>query len=202
VSLAAALALSLAAAASAAPPSRAPEKGCVWKRLDAPELGVSLYHQKCDFGFRTADHSASAKTGSVYEVLRDTATGRESKEPVISMIPVKAGETPEAAIRREVFPSMKGLERNRCVVVRKNVAALDSAGKAAYTIVPNAAYAAELAKQFRDEVPPPPCGARGESADGQSYFEFHPRESSRRIAFVDLGQDEPLFDERSLRFLP
>ena len=184
-------------------PSRAPQKGCVWTRLNAPELGLELIHEKCDFGFRTVDHVASAKDASVFEVLRDTGTRRESLEPIIVMFEAKEGETPAAAIKRVIFPTMKRRERNNCVVERKKLGFLDSIGKSAYVIVPSEDYAAELAKDAGDEIPAPPCGAKGEAADAFTYFEFNRDENPRRFAYVDFGQDEhPLFDERSLTFLP
>jgi hypothetical protein len=184
-------------------PSRAPQKGCVWARLDAPELGLELFHEKCDFGFRTVTHVASAKDGTVYEALRDTGTRRESLEPIIVMFDAKEGEPPAAAIKRAIFPAMKRRERKNCVVVRKKLGFLDSIGKAAYVIVPSEDYAAELARDAGDEIPPAPCGARGVAADAFTYFEFNRDENPRRFAYVDFGQDEhPLFDERSLTFLP
>ena len=48
-----------------------------------------------------------------------------------------------------------------------------------------------------NEVGDPPCGEWGDAPDGIQYFEVQPGE--RRVLFVRVGQDEPLFDEKTLR---
>ena len=50
-----------------------------------------------------------------------------------------------------------------------------------------------------DEVGDPPCGDWGDSPDGIQYFETQP--GARSVLFVRVGQDEPLFDEKTLRLL-
>ena len=71
-------------------------------------------------------------------------------------------------------------------------------GATRYTFVPNAAYQKELdAKADPNEVGDPPCGDWGDAPDGIQYFEVQP--GARKVLFVRAGQDEPLFDERTLR---
>jgi hypothetical protein len=48
-----------------------------------------------------------------------------------------------------------------------------------------------------DEVPDPQCGPFGDAPDGIQYFEVHP--GARKALFVRVGQDDPLFDEKTLR---
>jgi hypothetical protein len=72
-----------------------------------------------------------------------------------------------------------------------------------FTFVPNAAYQKELdAKADPDEVPDSPCGEWGTAPDGIQYFETQPASGARKVLFVRVGQDEPLFDEKTLRLLP
>jgi hypothetical protein len=67
--------------------------------------------------------------------------------------------------------------------------------------VPDAAYLKELsAKADPNTIPDPPCGAWGDQPDGIQYFEAQP--PARNVLFVRIGQDEPLFDEKTLRILP
>ncbi|HYL05698.1 MAG TPA: hypothetical protein VE075_06640, partial [Thermoanaerobaculia bacterium] len=66
----------------------------------------------------------------------------------------------------------------------------------------DAAYAKELAAKHEDGVPDPACGDWGDSPDGIQYFEAQPASGARKVLFVRLGQDEPLFDEATLRLLP
>ncbi len=51
-------------------------------------------------------------------------------------------------------------------------------------------------------MPDPPCGDWGDSPDGIQYFEAQPSSGARKVLFVRVGQDQPLFDERTLRLLP
>ena len=193
---AAALLLAAAVSAQAAEASRAPDKGCVWTHLNAPAL--SLLYQKCDFGFRRIDFGASE--GQVFEIYLDTAARERSRQPVISVFEKKAEESPEAAIKRVAKLSRRA--RKHCAVAAKKLAFIGS-GKKAYTILPDEEFAAEAAKKAGDGVPEGACGPLGDQPDGLGYFEFHPDENPRRFVYVDFGQEEhPLFDERSLLFLP
>ena len=51
----------------------------------------------------------------------------------------------------------------------------------------------------RDVPGDPPCGDWGDAPDGIQYFEVHP--GARSVLFVRVGQDEPLFDEKTLRLI-
>jgi len=76
------------------------------------------------------------------------------------------------------------------------------AGVKRYTFSPDVAYAKELeAKADPNEIPDPPCGDWGEMPDSIVYFEV-PEGEVRKVLFVRVGQDEPLFDEQTLRVLP
>ena len=58
------------------------------------------------------------------------------------------------------------------------------------------------AKADPNEVPEPPCGSFGDAPDGIQYFEVQPSSAAKKVLFVRIGQDEPLFDERTLRLVP
>jgi hypothetical protein len=46
---------SLPAGAAASGPSRKPVKGCSWRKISDPALGLEAWVQRCDFGFRKID---------------------------------------------------------------------------------------------------------------------------------------------------
>ncbi|WP_266160886.1 hypothetical protein, partial [Dyella silvatica] len=72
-----------------------------------------------------------------------------------------------------------------------------------FTIVPNAAYQKTIdARPPSTDVPEPPCGDWGEGPDGVAYFEAQPSRNPHKLLYVNVGQDEPLFDDNSLRLLP
>jgi hypothetical protein len=197
---AAALALLLCAApARAAEASRPPEKGCSWKRLSDRTLGLELFYQKCDFGFRTVAFEADRKGGTVVQVLHDAAKGsKDSREPVIRVFTKAPGEPIADAIRRVALASTSADRAPHCRAVPAKDAKLP-AGRHAYVFAPDDEIA--ILKKAAGDIPEPPCGALGVDYDSRSYFEYHPSETTRRFAYVSLGQDEhPDFDELSLTF--
>ena len=61
-------------------------------------------------------------------------------------------------------------------------------------------YKKELDKKSSaDEIGDPPCGDWGDAPDGIQYFEAQP--GARKVLFVRVGQDVPLFDEKTLRVI-
>jgi hypothetical protein len=203
VKLAAALAAALAAtammaAAPAAPAPRSAEKGCEWKLFTSAALGIEVPYQRCDFGYRVIDFAAGKR--GLYQTMQDKGKKRDVY-PVITVFDKKADEAPDEAIRRTAFKALSWYKRRHCAVVATHVAHL-GLNKAAFTISPDAEYAAKAAKEAGTDIPEPPCGDQGESADSVSYFEFHPLENPRRFVFVSAGQDTPLFDDSAIRFLP
>jgi len=123
-------------------------------------------------------------------------------EPLVDVLDLVPGETTEAGIRRlfraRTAPAIAG----RCVLAPYR-GTKPRAGAERFTFVPDAAYQKELdAKADPNEVPEPPCGDWGDAPDGIQYFEAQPASGARRVLFVRVGQDEPLFDEKTLRILP
>lgn len=189
-------------------PSRPPEKGCVWNRLNAPGLGIELFSQKCDLGPRKTDFVASMKDGIVYETWEDTGprkpkdkTPRFGQDLRVQVFTKDADENILAAIKRVAAKKQSRRERKHCDVVTKTLDFLD-AYKRAYVLSPDDYLAAKLANKGNG-MPPPACGAYGDQPDRRSYFEYHPDESQTRFAYVNFGRDErPRFDESSLLLLP
>lgn len=184
-------------------PSRAPEKGCVWKTLSAPAYGVAFLAEKCDFGFRTMD--TLQRGAAFYEVLHDTDGAHpDGVWPYVTVYSKDEKESPEAAVKRIAFPALNEYQKEHCVVKPEKLP-FPPGGRRAYSIFPDAVYQAKLdsAAASDDGVPEPPCGDMGFLPDNFGYFEFHPAESERRFVYVLFGQeDEPIFDEKSFRFEP
>ena len=178
-------------------PSRAAVKGCAWEKLSDATLALDAWVQRCDFGFRKID--LFVKQNAIMSRYSDGG----DPDPVIEVIDLKGDETPETGIKR-IFAEHtqdKTLVA-RCVLApyRGNKA---PKGVKRFTFVPNAAFQKELdAKASPDEVPDPPCGDWGDAPDGIQYFEAQPATAARKVLFVRVGQDEPLFDEKTLRLLP
>jgi hypothetical protein len=186
----------LAAPAGKGGPSRPAVKGCAWRKAADPKVGLEAWVQQCDFGFRKIDFLFRGSSLAI----RFSDGG--DPDPLVDVLGLEGTETPEAGVRRIFASGTPAGVASRCVL-RPWRGGKAPSGVERYTFVPDAAYAKELAKKADpDEVPEPPCGDWGEAPDGIRYFEAQPASGARKVLFVRVGQDEPLFDEQSLKLLP
>jgi len=184
------------AGAGDAPPARAPVTGCAWEKKTDAKLGLEAWVQRCDFGFRKIDFLFTA--GGLAQRFSD---GGEP-DVVVEVLALEPGESVAAGLKR-IFAAHAPPEVAARCVLEPYRAGKPPAGVERFTFVPDAAYAKELARtQSPDEVPEPPCGHHGASADGVAYFEAQPASGAAKVLYVRVGQDEPLFDAASLRLLP
>jgi hypothetical protein len=150
--LAISLLVTAAEAAGSDRPSRAPVKGCAWEKLADAAIGLAAWVQRCDFGFRKIDfvfidHSLA---------VRFSDGG--PPDPVVDVIDVVSGETPQAAIKRHFAAHTDPALAARCRLAPYR-GDKPPAGARRYTFVPDAAYREELrAKADPNEVGDPPCG--------------------------------------------
>lgn len=185
-----------AAAAQTGAPSRAPVKGCTWERASDGTAGFAAWVQRCDFGTRKIH--LYIKGNALMQQYSDAGA---TADAVIESFPFEPSELVEAAVRRIYLAHTKQSISARCVIAPYTLGKAPSDAKR-FTFVPNAAYEKVLkAKQNPNEVPDPPCGDWGIAPDGQQFFEAWPKSTARRVLFVRVGQDEPLFDELTLQLL-
>jgi hypothetical protein len=179
-------------------PSRAAEKGCAWEKLSDAGVGLAAWVQRCDFGFRKIDLKFSKNSLAIHY-----SDGGEL-DPLVDVYDLKTGETPEAGIERLFRERTEKAVAGRCVLAPYRDQFLKTPpGARRFTFVPDKAYDRELeAAGPPDGVPDPPCGDWGDAPDGIQYWEVQPAAGARRILFVRVGQDRPLFDEQTLRILP
>jgi hypothetical protein len=187
----------LAASAIAADhPSRAADKGCAWRKVSDPKLGLEVWVERCTY---SAKQTIDFVAGDHALVMRDS----DGREPltVIRMFDLQPGETAEQGLRRIYAAQTEKKVAKRCVLVPYKPAA-KRAGVKRYDFVPDKAYQKQLDAVKDDGVPDPPCGDLGTQPDSVQYFEVQPSSGSRKVMLVDAGQDAPLFDEETLRLLP
>jgi hypothetical protein len=174
-------------------PSHPAFKNCAWERMADAAVGLGAWVQRCDYGFRKIDF-----------VFRDNAlavrfSDSGEPDPLVEVFDRRPGESPQAGVLRIVREHTDPAIAKRCLVVPYNVGR-PPAGARRYAFAPDAAYRKELkAKQSPDEIGDPPCGDWGIAPDGIQYFEVRPADRARKILFVRVGQDEPLFDARTLQ---
>jgi hypothetical protein len=186
--------LSAIARADEPPPSRPPIDKCVWERLTDKSVGLAAWAQRCDFGFRQIHFEF------VGNALAIKYSDGGAADPLVEVLDIKPGETAEAAVLRLLLEKTDKAVSARCELTPYTEGTVP-AGVKRYTFSPDAAYAKELQAAANDEVPEPPCGDWGEMPDGIQYFEV-PADEGHKVLFVRAGQDEPLFDEQTLRVLP
>lgn len=176
-------------------PSRPPIDKCVWEKLTDKTVGLAAWVQRCDFGFRKIHFEF---TGNALAIKYSDGG---AADPLVELYDIKPGETAEASLQRLFREKTDKAVSARCVLAPYTEGTAP-AGIKRYTFSPDAAYAKELeAKTDPNEVPDPPCGDWGEMPDGIQYFEV-PAGAARKLLFVRIGQDEPLFDEQTLQVLP
>ncbi len=183
------------AAAAPRTPSHPPFRNCAWEELADATVGLAAWVQRCDYGFRKIDFMF------VGQALAIRFSDSGTPDPVVEVIDRLPGESPETGVNRHFIEHTEKAVAARCVMAAYRGAKLPSGAKR-YTFVPNAAYAKELkAKSDPNEVGDPPCGDWGIASDGIQYYEVHPASKVRKVLFVRIGQDEPLFDEKTLRLI-
>jgi hypothetical protein len=177
-------------------PSRPPVDKCVWERLADKSVGLSAWVQRCDFGFRQI-HFEFVK-GALAIIYSDGG----DPDPLVELFDVQPDEATDAALNRIFAERTDKAIAAQCKLAPYAGQQLLPAGVTRYTFVPDAAYQKVLdAKADPDEVGEPPCGDWGDAPDGIQYFEL-PSRDARKLLFVRVGQNEPLFDEQTLEILP
>lgn len=188
--------LSTPASARDGKPSRAPVKGCSWEQASDANVGLSAWVQRCDFGFRKIDFVVA---GHSLAVRYDGG----KPDPLVDVLELKDGEAIEPALTRLFRERTDASIAARCVLKPYRYFKGAPHGVRRYTFVPDRKFQKELDKTRNpDEVGDPPCGDWGDAPDGIQYFEVQPDSAAaRRILFVRVGQDEPLFDEQTLKIV-
>jgi len=177
-------------------PSRPAIKGCKWEQLSNADAGLDAWAQRCDFGHRKIDLYLNGNA----IMIRYSDGGDPSA--LVEVLDRRAGESIEVGIRRIFAEHTADKALVAQCVLAPYAAEKPPAGVKRYTFVPNAALKKRLdAQADPNEVPDPPCGDWGDAPDGIQYFEAQPASGARKVLFVRVGQDEPLFDEKTLRLL-
>jgi hypothetical protein len=176
-------------------PSHAPIKDCKWSKLANESVGLAVWAQACDFGFRKVDFVFQGKSLAIRY-----SDGGEP-EPVIDVIDLHSNESIEAGLKRFFAGHTQKTIAKRCVLAPYPGTGLPVGAKR-YTFVPNASYRKALdAKANPNDVPDPPCGDWGVAPDSVQYFEAWPQSKVHKVLFVREGQDDPLFDGQTLRLI-
>jgi hypothetical protein len=184
------------AAAQTGEPSRASLPGCVWEQRSSAAAGLAAWVQRCDYGSRKIDLFFKDNTLAI-----QYSDGGEPSA-VIEVFDLRQGETPAAGVKR-VFADLTADKTfvERCVLTpyRETRA---PAGVLRFTFVPDTEYKKELDEQADpSDIPEPPCGEWGIAPDGIQYFEAAEAGKVRKLLFVRVGQDTPLFDENTLQLI-
>lgn len=180
-------------------PSRPASKDCKWEKVEDKTLGLAAWVQRCDYGFRKIDLFAEKNA----LMMRYSDGGKPN--PLIETFDLKPGESLEAGVKRvfaEHTPDKSVVARCLLKPYKGDNDAGPPAGAKRYTFVANAELQKEVDKKTDPgDIPEPACGEWGDAPDGIQYFEVQPTNNPHKVMFVRAGQDEPMFDEKTLRLL-
>lgn len=175
-------------------PPDAPD--CAWRPFASQALGIEMLVEDCG---SPASHYEFSATGNRIEQHRPADDITFGGSLVMEIFHKPAEQDIGQAIAEQFIAKLPPEARASCKVEPPDRPRL-AKGKVVLTLVPTGPYArkiaAELARTPRDFG----CGDYGRSQE-TTYFEYHPRESRTRFAFVVYGMDEPMFDEESIVFL-
>lgn len=182
--------------AEASTPSRPPVPGCIWEQRVSAAAGLTAWVQRCDFGARKINLFFDGT------ILFSRFSDGGAPQALIEIFGLLSNETPEQAIQRIFAAHTERATAQRCVLSPYRETP-PTVGVLRYTFVPDAAYQRELEAQADpNDIPEPPCGEWGVAPDGIQYFEVSTAVNVRKLLFVRVGQDEPLFDEKTLQIGP
>ncbi|MEQ1692374.1 MAG: hypothetical protein ABMA00_13870 [Gemmatimonas sp.] len=194
--LVSAVTASRSAFAQTGAPSRAPVKGCQWERVSDTSAGFAAWVARCDFGARKIHLFIKGNS-----LMQQYSDGGATADTLIESFALEPNEKPELGVRRVYRAHTAKAISDKCVMAPHTLGKAPADVKR-FTFVPNATYEKALkAKQDPNEVPEPPCGDWGIAPDGEQFFAVWPTSPARRLLFVRVGQDTPLFDEMTLQVL-
>ncbi len=186
-----------ASLASAAPsPSRPPDESCIWRPFAA--LGLRLLVQDCT---DKEAHYVFSTHGDWIEQHRPFNDRIFGSHQIIRVLRKPAGMPIQQAIMKFAGPTLPPKGRGHCMVTTLQDPPFTDGQKLLLTLMPTGAYRAKILAELQQEPRDYGCGPYGAS-QGVTYFEYHPDESRTRFLFVVYGDDEPLFDERSILIEP
>ena len=178
-------------------PSRTPEKGCSWQKLQAKELGVELLVQKCDAANARYEYTTN---GNWIEQHRPDDDNTFVSHSMIQVLNKRPEQSVAQAIEEQIIAKLPPEARANCKVKAANHGILTSGRKQSFELVPTGAYKRKMEEIRKKEPGDFGCGDYG-LGQGITYFEYHPFENKTKFLFVNYGMDAPLFDENSIRIM-
>ncbi|WP_185975160.1 hypothetical protein [Mesorhizobium sp. WSM4310] len=155
-------------------------------------IGLAAWAHRCDFGFRQIHFEFAGNALSI------KYSDGGAADPLVEVFDIKSGETAEAAVQRLFLEKTDKTVSARCVPAPYTEGTMP-AGVKRCTSSPDAAYAKELKRlptPIRSRSHPAATGAGWPTASSISRCR---RVRGGRMLLVRVGQDEPLFDEQTLR---
>ncbi len=176
------------------------EYGCVWEAYIDDHKGLKLWYQNCS---QPSAHYVLSWNNDILEQHRPSDDVKFGSSTVLEMYTKPVQYTIEQAIADQFISKSEKAERDNCRVVKDDTPPARP-GVEYYRIIPTDSYEKLVIEAFNKKNPnggipyDTICGEHGKWASGDAYFEYHPIEAPNRFLFVVVGQDEPLFDEKSI----
>lgn len=179
---------------------RQAEKDCKWEDFSASNLGISIMVQNCNWKEMSPIFLESKN--AIIQIPEKLKNSKKDYYKVIEVYKKKENEDFEEVINKQFISKLSRVEKNHCSA-KQSYFILDDKSKVNFVIEPDTVLSERILQQTSEgQIPRDPCGEYGISGNGFiRYFEYHPEESKTKYIFVRVGQDAPLFDEKTIRFL-
>lgn len=178
---------------------RKAEQDCSWKDFHSEKLGLQIMIQSCNWQDMSPVFLESGN--SIVQIPEKLKNSKKDGYKIIEVYKKDENEDFEELLNKEFISKLNRTEKRHCEV-KQSYFILDDKSKLNYVIEPdNVLQETILQETPEGQVPRDPCGGYGISGNGFiRYFEYHPNESKTKYIFVRVGQDAPLFDEKSIKF--
>ena len=172
-------------------PSRQPYPGCHWKPFQSGMLGVRMLIQDC-LGADHYDFSIVNNEVARHRPSNDTIYGSYT---LVRVYEKPAGQAIEKALKEQFIDNLPSSRRATCTIENSGTPGSLSEH---YFILPNDERVKEINNSAGTDIPDySECGLTSDPNSG-TYFEYQPTRTTARFLYVVKGQDDPLFDEKSI----
>ncbi len=153
---------------------------CQWKTFTSKAHGVSLKYNKCD---DKKNHFDLRVVGHMIERRRPASSPLRDSDVILEIFEKPKQESVEDFLKRNFISKLSDNSQKYCKVVRLKTSKPDHVQR--YVINPT---------EFAESI----CGRYTNT--GKGYFEYRPKDSVKKLAYVSIAHNNVYVDLDSLSF--
>jgi hypothetical protein len=174
-------------------PSREAYGDCKWERVAG--AGISFYGQRCEFEDRVLKVAISETLPGAF-LEEETASGSVAIDELIQIFPIPDGDV--SAVISTLADDTGWNPAEGCAFSVLEEMSTDDITR--YDLRPTGKALVEYSKIASQEPVTSTCNEYGMGNSGVRYFEVHASNPNKAL-FLEMGQEAPLFDEKSIKVL-